>query len=144
MRHDATRAFRSLVYQFLLNEPAVAAADEFQAFRAEALASPRARKADYQARETGGEQSQLDMLRASGCTIAQGYLIARPTPAENLEAVIAQLPAMKRPTVNQLYGSDDYEITTVADKAGVNLLIPALKGAGAEDILEIPIAKIVR
>jgi N,N'-diacetyllegionaminate synthase len=37
---------------------------KFQAFRAEALASPRARKADYQARETGGEQSQLDMLRA--------------------------------------------------------------------------------
>ena len=50
--------------------------------------------------------------------------------ADNLEAVIAQLPALKRPTVNQLYGSDDYEITTVADKAGVNLLIPALKGAG--------------
>lgn len=37
---------------------------KFQAFRAEALASPRARKADYQIRETGGEQSQLDMLRA--------------------------------------------------------------------------------
>lgn len=37
---------------------------KFQAFRAEALASPRARKADYQACETGGEQSQLDMLRA--------------------------------------------------------------------------------
>lgn len=37
---------------------------KFQAFRAQALASPRARKADYQARETGAEQSQLDMLRA--------------------------------------------------------------------------------
>lgn len=37
---------------------------KFQAFRAEALASPRAHKAAYQARETGGEQSQLDMLRA--------------------------------------------------------------------------------
>ena len=37
---------------------------KFQAFRAEALASPRARKADYQVRETGAEQSQLDMLRA--------------------------------------------------------------------------------
>lgn len=37
---------------------------KFQAFRADALASPRARKADYQARETGEQQSQLDMLRA--------------------------------------------------------------------------------
>jgi ATP phosphoribosyltransferase len=71
-------------------------------------------------------------------------LLSMNVPAAKLEAVIGQLPAMKRPTVNQLYGSDDYEITTVADKAGVNLLIPALKRAGAEDILEIPIAKIVR
>jgi ATP phosphoribosyltransferase len=64
--------------------------------------------------------------------------------AANLEAVIAVLPAMKRPTVAQLYGSDDYEITTVAEKAGVNVLIPQLKAAGAEDILEMPISKIVR
>jgi len=61
-----------------------------------------------------------------------------------MDEVIAQLPAMKRPTVNRLYGSSDYEITTVADKATVNILIPRLKSAGAEDILEVPITKIVR
>jgi N,N'-diacetyllegionaminate synthase len=37
---------------------------KFQAFRADALASPRARKAGYQVRETGNAQSQLGMLRA--------------------------------------------------------------------------------
>ena len=63
---------------------------------------------------------------------------------EKLDAVIAQLPAMKRPTVAKLYGSEDYEISTVADKSTVNVLIPALKSAGAEDILEMPISKIVR
>jgi diguanylate cyclase (GGDEF)-like protein len=36
---------------------------------------------------------QLDVLRASGCTIAQGYLIARPTRAQDLEAVYAQFNA---------------------------------------------------
>ncbi|MDO8964473.1 MAG: ATP phosphoribosyltransferase [Coriobacteriia bacterium] len=71
-------------------------------------------------------------------------LLSMNVPAARLEAVIGQLPAMKRPTVSQLYGSDDYEITTVADKATVNILIPALKAAGAEDILEMPITKIVR
>jgi ATP phosphoribosyltransferase len=71
-------------------------------------------------------------------------LLSMNVPADRLEAVIEQLPAMKRPTVNQLYGSADYEITTVADKATVNVLIPALKAAGAEDILEMAIAKIVR
>ena len=71
-------------------------------------------------------------------------LLSMNVPAARLDAVIAELPAMKRPTVNQLYGSDDYEIMTVADKATVNVLIPRLKAAGAEDILEIPISKIVR
>ncbi|MGV8084330.1 MAG: ATP phosphoribosyltransferase [Coriobacteriia bacterium] len=71
-------------------------------------------------------------------------LLSMNTPADKLEAVIAELPAMKRPTVNQLYGSHDYEITTVAEKSSVNILIPRLKAAGAEDILELPISKIVR
>jgi ATP phosphoribosyltransferase len=61
-----------------------------------------------------------------------------------LDQVIAALPAMKKPTVNKLYGSEDYEVTTVADKATVNILIPELKAAGAEDILELPISKIVK
>lgn len=71
-------------------------------------------------------------------------LLSMNTPADKLEAVIAELPAMKRPTVNQLYGTQDYEIMTVAEKSTVNILIPRLKAAGAEDILEIPISKIVR
>lgn len=71
-------------------------------------------------------------------------LLSLNVPNDRLDDVIAVLPAMKRPTVNKLYGSDDYEITTVADKCSVNVLIPALKAAGAEDILEMPISKIVR
>jgi ATP phosphoribosyltransferase len=65
-------------------------------------------------------------------------------PNHRLEEVIGQLPAMKKPTVNKLYNSDDYEVTTVAEKATVNILIPRLKASGAEDILELPISKIVR
>ena len=71
-------------------------------------------------------------------------LLSLNVPHDKLDAVIGVLPAMKRPTVSKLYGSDDYEITTVADKCSVNILIPQLKAAGAEDILELPISKIVR
>jgi ATP phosphoribosyltransferase len=71
-------------------------------------------------------------------------LLSMNVPGDKLEAVITELPAMKRPTVNLLYGSEDYAVTTVADKASVNVLIPALKAAGAEDILELAISKIVR
>jgi ATP phosphoribosyltransferase len=71
-------------------------------------------------------------------------LLSLNVPAAKLDDVIAELPAMKRPTVSKLYGSEDYEITTVADKSTVNVLIPKLKAAGAEDILELPITKIVK
>jgi ATP phosphoribosyltransferase len=71
-------------------------------------------------------------------------LLSMNVPKDRLESVVAALPAMKRPTVSALYGCEDYEITTVAEKASVNVLIPMLKAAGAEDILELPIAKIVR
>ena len=71
-------------------------------------------------------------------------LLSMNVPEGRLDEVIAALPAMKHPTVSKLYGSDDLEVTTVADKAGVNILIPKLKAAGAEDILEMPISKIVR
>ncbi len=80
-----------------------------------------------------------------GVIEARGRVLLMMTvPHEAMDAVIAELPAMKRPTVNKLYGSDDYEIATVAEKATVNLLLPRLKAAGAEDILELPIGKIVR
>ena len=80
-----------------------------------------------------------------GAIEARGrVLLIMNTPAECLDAVIAQLPAMKRPTISQLHGSGDYSLTTVADKTNVNVLIPRLKAAGAEDILELPINKIVR
>lgn len=71
-------------------------------------------------------------------------LLSMNVPADKLERVIQALPAMKRPTVSQLYNSDYYELVTVAEKATVNILLPQLKSLGAEDILEIPISKIIR
>jgi ATP phosphoribosyltransferase len=71
-------------------------------------------------------------------------LLLMNVPKARLDDVVAALPAMKRPTVNPLYGNDYVELSTVVDKIGVNILIPHLKAAGAEDILEMPIAKIVR
>ena len=50
---------------------------------------------------------------------------------------------MKTPTVNELYGDAGYAVETVVPKAGINTLIPALKDAGATDIIELPIAKII-
>ncbi len=74
----------------------------------------------------------------------QQVLLTMNVPGFSLESVIAMLPAMKKPTVSQLHGIEYFSIQTVVRKQAVNKLIPQLKSAGAEDILEIPIAKIVR
>ena len=74
----------------------------------------------------------------------QQVLLTMNVPTADLESVIAMLPAMKKPTVSRLHGIEYYSIQTVVKKRVVNKIIPQLKNAGAEDILEIPIAKIVR
>jgi len=71
-------------------------------------------------------------------------LLSMNVPVEAMERVVATLPALKRPTVSRLHGVDYYSIQTVVQKGLVNTLIPSLKAAGAQDILEIPIAKIIR
>jgi ATP phosphoribosyltransferase len=71
-------------------------------------------------------------------------LLSMNVPDEAMDQVVAVLPALKKPTVSRLHGIDYYNIQTVARKGEVNTLIPNLKAAGAEDILEIPITKIIR
>lgn len=61
----------------------------------------------------------------------------------DLDAVIAALPAMKSPTVNELFGGQGYAVESVVPKRGINTLIPHLKDLGATDLLELPILKIV-
>jgi len=64
-------------------------------------------------------------------------------PAAALTAVIDLLPSMKAPTVNELYRGQGFAVETVVPKAVINTLIPELSDAGATDILELPLAKIV-
>jgi len=70
-------------------------------------------------------------------------LLTMNVPTAALEKIVAALPAMKKPTVSRLHGIEYYSVQTVVQKSTVNELIPKLKRCGAEDILEIPIAKIV-
>ena len=56
---------------------------------------------------------------------------------------MASVPALKSPTVSKLFGEDGFAVETVVAKSEINILIPALKDAGATDIIELPISKIV-
>ncbi len=78
-----------------------------------------------------------------GALEAEGkVLIKLNVSQEALDAVLAVVPSMKAPTVSPL-SEGGFAIETVVEKARVNRLIPELKAAGASDILEIPISKIV-
>jgi len=77
-------------------------------------------------------------------TRARGkVMLVLNVPEEQLDDLIAQLPSMKRPTISKLYNSGYYAVQSVVDRSQINLLIPELKKAGAEDILELEISKIV-
>jgi len=78
-----------------------------------------------------------------GALDAVGRVLIKLNVAEGArDSVLAVVPSMKAPTVSPLAGGG-YAIEAVVDKRGVNRLIPELKAAGATDILEIPISKIV-
>jgi len=83
-------------------------------------------------------------LLLSGAIRARGNVLLKlNVAADKLDAVAAMLPAMSSPTVTALANTGMNAVETVVPKRGVNTLIPALKAAGARDILEIPISKIV-
>lgn len=64
-------------------------------------------------------------------------------PAESLENVLSVLPAMRRPTVSTLAGESGYAVETVLDETVARELIPDLKRAGAEGIIEYALNKVV-
>ncbi len=61
----------------------------------------------------------------------------------DLPVVVATMPALKTPTVSPLYDGDWLAVNTVVDEAVVRTLIPRLKAAGAQGIVEYPLNKIV-
>ena len=92
------------------------------------------------------KRKAMDQIR----TLLQGVLDARGKVmvkmnvlSENLDEVIGRLPSMKSPTVNELSTGDGFAVETVVEKDQINILIPDLRSAGATDIIELPISKIV-
>lgn len=105
----------------------------------ELIANP-ASHADADKRHAMGQILTL----LTGVLDARGKVLVKlNVPADRLEAVVSLLPSLKSPTVNELHAGAGYAVETVVPKSNINVLIPALSDAGASDIIELPIAKIV-
>ena len=82
--------------------------------------------------------------------LLQGALFAEQKVAlkmnvseDNLQNVMEMLPALRKPTVSNLFEGGWVAIETVVDEKDVKDLIGKLKDAGAEGIIEYPLNKIV-
>ena len=62
---------------------------------------------------------------------------------KNLAGVLGVLPALKKPTISPLSEGDWLALNTILDETTVRTIIPRLKEAGAQGIVEYPLNKIV-
>jgi ATP phosphoribosyltransferase len=62
---------------------------------------------------------------------------------DDLAAVLAVLPALKRPTISHLSDDEWLAVNTILDESTVRTIIPRLKHAGGQGIVEYPLNKIV-
>jgi len=62
---------------------------------------------------------------------------------EDIEKILATLPAIKKPTIAPLSDDEWVDIDTIIDEEDVKQLIPELKNAGAQGIIEYPLNKVI-
>lgn len=104
------------------------------------LIANRAALADPWKRE---KIAQIALLLQAALTARRKVALKMNIPATRLELIVGMLPSLHAPTVNPLYDREWLAIETVVDSHLVRDLIPRLKAAGAEGILEYELRKMV-
>ena len=93
--------------------------------------------------ERRAAMEDIALLLRGAIQARRNVLVKLNVAASELAAVTSILPAMASPTITSLARGDMHAVEAVVPKRGVNTLIPALRAAGAHDILELPISKII-
>ena len=87
--------------------------------------------------------NNIALMLQSAMAARSKVLLKMNAPAKQVDQIVAQLPALHAPTINHLHGDDWVAIETVVNRLDTRELIPALKAAGAEGILEISLNKMI-
>jgi len=83
-------------------------------------------------------------LMLKGAIAAEGKVgIKLNVPREQIEDIVAVLPAMKNPTINDLNDPDWVAVETIIDENIVRKIVPELKKRGGRDIIEYPLNKVI-
>ncbi|HIE44154.1 MAG TPA: ATP phosphoribosyltransferase [Candidatus Omnitrophica bacterium] len=102
-----------------------------------------ANEKSYSDRRKKGKIDNLALLLKGALTAEEKVGLKMNVSEENLKKVIALLPAMKNPTISSLASGNWFAVETVTDEKKVRELIPLLKEAGAQDIIEYPLNKVI-
>ncbi len=83
-------------------------------------------------------------LMLAGALAAEGKVgLMMNVRRADLDGVIAILPALKNPTISSLADPEWVAINTIVDESIVREIVPRLKQAGAQGIVEYPLNKII-
>ncbi|NQT52305.1 ATP phosphoribosyltransferase [bacterium] len=97
----------------------------------------------WQDAEKRAKIESIYMLLQGAIAAREKVLLKLNVAEENVEAVKAIVPALRQPTLSPLAGTGWYALETVVDESVVRRIIPDLKRAGAEGIIELPLNKII-
>lgn len=86
---------------------------------------------------------QIALLLKSALMAREKVLLKMNVPGDRIDEVAEQLPSLHAPTINKLYDEEWFAVETVVSKKEVRKIIPSLKAAGAEGILEFELRKMV-
>lgn len=85
----------------------------------------------------------IAMMLESAMAAREKVLLKLNAPTDRLEQIVAVLPSLHAPTINPMHGDDWVAVETVVPRLQTRELIPQLKAAGAEGILELNLTKLV-
>ena len=83
-------------------------------------------------------------LMLQACLSAEGRVgLMMNVPRGSVDAVVAILPALQKPTISALTDDGWVDLDTIVDESTVRTIVPELRKAGARGIVEYPINKII-
>ena len=102
-----------------------------------------ANKASWEEPEKRQKLADIKMLLEGAINALGKVGLMLNVHKDNLPGVLAVLPALKRPTISHLSDEEWLAVNTILDETTVRDIIPRLKQAGGEGIVEYPLNKIV-
>jgi len=102
-----------------------------------------ANKAAYRDSWKKAKIDAIVMMLKGALDAKEKVLLKLNVANKNLEEVIKKLPSLHAPTVNKLADPEWTAVETIVDESVVRTLLPQLKDAGGEGIIELPLNKVI-